>query len=430
MKINVINIGCFKNLVDCEKLMKQLSIAGYDVGFGESDSYFDIVIINTCGFIENADNNSLQLLKQYAKRKQECSIKELWVMGCYSQKRGEELRIDVPEVDRIYGNFDWGNILADLGIKSVISHERILTTPGHYAYLKISEGCNSHCSYCIKPKINGPLTSYDIKELVNEAKYLVKNGVKEIQIVAQNLTAYGLDIYKEKRISELVNRIADIDGVKWIRLHYAYPIGFPLDLLDIMRQRDNVCNYLDMAIQHCNTKMLKLMRRSMTKEQLTELIATIRDRVPGIYLRTTVMTGHPGETRSDFEELYEFVKEQRFERMGVFAYSHQLGTYCDKKYIDEIPQSTKIERALSLMSLQNTIYESLNNSLIGMEESVIIDEKDGEYYIGRSQHSTPMADPRVCIKSNVELNIGKFYNVKYVGSHGKDLMAETLKCID
>lgn len=426
MRINVINIGCFKNLVDCEKLIKQLTIAGHDVVFGESNSLFDIAIINTCGFIGNADSDSLQLLKQYAKRKSECTIKELWVMGCYSQKRGEKLRVDIPEVDRIYGNFDWGNILVDLGSKSLISHERTLTTPNHYAYLKISEGCNSPCSYCIKPKINGPLSSYDIKELVNEAKYLVRNGVKELQFVAQNLTAYGLDIYKEKRIAELVNRIADIDGVEWIRLHYAYPIGFPFELLDTIRQRENVCNYLDMAIQHCNTKMLKLMRRSMTKEQLTDLIATIRDRVPGIYLRTTVMTGHPGETQSDFEELYEFVKEQRFERLGVFAYSHQSGTYCDKNYLDDIPQSVKIERALSLMSLQNSIYKSLNDSLVGTVEKVIIDEKRGEYYIGRGEHSTPMADPKIYVTSNLSLNIGDFYNVKITGVRGRDINGEII----
>lgn len=406
--------------------MKQLLMAGHDVVFGESNSLFDIAIINTCGFIGNADSDSLQLLKLYAKRKSECKIKELWVMGCYSQKRGEKLRIDIPEVDRIYGNFDWENILVELGSKSLITHERTLTTPIHYAYLKISEGCNSPCSYCIKPKINGPLTSYDIKELVDEARYLVKNGVKELQFVAQNLTAYGLDIYKDKRITELVNRIADIDGVEWIRLHYAYPVGFPLDLLDTIRQRENVCNYLDMAIQHCNTKMLKLMRRNMTKEQLTELIATIRDRVPGIYLRTTVMTGHPGETQSDFDELYEFVKEQRFERMGVFAYSHQSGTYCDKNYVDNIPQSVKIERALSLMSLQSSIYESLNGSLVGMFEKVIIDEKYGEYYIGRGEHSTPMADPKIYVSSNLSLNIGDFYNVKITGVRGKDINGEII----
>jgi len=261
---------------------------------------------------------------------------------------------------------------------------------------------------------------------VDEARYLVKNGVKELQFVAQNLTAYGLDIYKEKRIAELVNRIADIDGVEWIRLHYAYPVGFPLDLLDTIRQRENVCNYLDMAIQHCNTKMLKLMRRSMTKEQLIELIATIRDRVPGIYLRTTVMTGHPGETQSDFDELHEFVKEQRFERMGVFAYSHQSGTYCDKNYVDNIPQSVKIERALSLMSLQNSIYESLNDSLVGTVEKVIIDEKLGEYYIGRGEHSTPMADPKIYVSSNLNLSIGSFYNVKITSVKGKDINGEII----
>ena len=424
MKINVVNIGCFKNLVDCEKLMRQLTLIGHNVVFGENEAYFDIAIINTCGFIGNADSDSLLLLKQYAQRKRTGAINELWVMGCYSQKRGESLRSDIPEIDKIYGNFDWSNILADIGSDATISHERTLTTPPHYAYLKISEGCNSPCSYCIKPQINGPLTSYSINKLVDEVKYLAKNGVKEIQLVAQNLTAYGLDIYKEKRISELVNRIADIDGVKWIRLHYAYPIGFPLDLLDTMRQRDNICNYLDMAIQHCNTKMLKLMRRGMSKEQLVELIATIRDSVPGIYLRTTVMTGHPGETQTDFEELYEFVKEQRFERMGVFAYSHQSGTYCDKNYTDDIPQNLKIERALSLMSLQNSIYENLNNSLIGTVESVIIDGKAGDFYIGRSEHSTPMADPKIFISSQKSLNIGEFYNVKITDAKGKDMNGE------
>lgn len=424
MKINIVNIGCFKNLVDCEKLMKQLSIAGYDVVFGENKSKFDITILNTCGFVENADNDSLKLIRKYVERKRENYTKELWVMGCYSQKRGQLLKIDIPDIDKIYGNFDWGNILIDLGIKSIINRERILTTPSHYAYLKISEGCNCKCSYCIKPKINGPLTSYDINELVSEVEYLVMNGVKEFQLVAQNLTAYGLDLYKEKRITELVNRIADIKGVEWIRLHYAYPIGFPLDLSDTMRQRDNVCNYLDMAIQHCNTKMLKLMRRNMTKEQLIDLLAEIRARVPGIYLRTTLMTGHPGETEEDFQELYEFVKEQRFERMGVFAYSHQVGTYCDNNYVDEIPKNVKINRALTLMLLQKSIYETLNTSLIGSVKRVIVDSKNGEIHIGRSQHSTPMADPKIYISPDNNLNIGDFYNVKITSVRGKDVTGQ------
>lgn len=427
MKINVINIGCFKNLVDCEKLMRQLSIAGHSVVFGESNCFFDIAIINTCGFIGNADNDSLQLLKLYAKRKHEGWIKELWIMGCYSQKRGENLRKDVPEVDKIYGNFNWTNILVDLGAKkTTFFYERTLTMANHYAYLKISEGCNSPCSYCIKPIINGPLSSYEIKDLVKEVECLADKGVREVQVVAQNLTAYGLDLYGSKCISELVNRIADVKGIDWIRLHYAYPIGFPMDLLDTINERDNVCKYLDMAIQHCNTKMLKLMRRNMTKEHLCDLLCTIRDKVPGIYIRTTVMTGHPGETPEDFEELYTFIKEQRFERMGVFAYSHQSGTYCDRNYKDEIPQKVKIERALSLINLQNNIYKNLNNSLIGTKVKVIIDTKTEDYYIGRDEHSTPIADPKIYISSDHNLKIGEFYNVIITKERGKDLNAQLL----
>lgn len=426
MRINVVNIGCFKNLVDCEKLISRLSAAGHDVVFGESQDNYDICIINTCGFIGNADNDSSALLRKYALLKKQGLMNQLWVMGCYSEKRGENIRIDIPEVDRIYGNFNWNEILKVLDAGDSVTYERTLTTPGHYAYLKISEGCNSPCSYCIKPIINGPLTSYDMKDIVQEVKYLSGNGVKEIQLVAQNLTAYGQDIYRQKRIAELVNRIADVNGIEWIRLHYAYPIGFPMELLDTIRQRDNVCKYLDMAIQHCSTKMLKLMRRTMTKEHLTELIGTIRERVPGIFLRTTVMTGHPGETQEDFEELYRFVEEQKFERMGVFAYSHQSGTYCDKNYIDDIPQEVKIDRALALMSLQSRNYDSLNKSLKGSIEKVIIDSRTDQGYIGRGEHSTPMADPKIFISSEYDLNIGDFYNVRITGSRGKDMNGEII----
>lgn len=420
------NIGCFKNLVDCEKLMCRLSAAGHDVVFGESQDSYDICIINTCGFISNADNDSSALLRKYALLKKQGGMNELWVMGCYSEKRGESLKSDIPEVDRIYGNFNWNDILKALDAGVSVNHERILTTPSHYAYLKISEGCNSPCSYCIKPVINGPLTSYAMKDLVKEVKYLAGNGVKEIQLVAQNLTAYGQDIYGQKLISELVNRIADLNGIEWIRLHYAYPIGFPMELLDTIRQRENVCNYLDMAIQHCSTKMLKLMCRSMTKEHLTELIGTIRERVPGIFLRTTVMTGHPGETQDDFEELYRFVQEQKFERMGVFAYSHQSGTYCDRNYIDDIPQEVKIDRALALMDLQSRNYDSLNESLAGTVEKVIIDSRMEGTYIGRGEHSTPMADPKVFISSDRDLRIGDFYTVRITGSRGKDMNGEII----
>lgn len=421
MTINVINIGCFKNLVDCEKLIKQLEPVCDKVVFGECNDYFDLVIINTCGFISNAENDSLAILRKYAELKKFGSIGELWVMGCYSQKRGENLRSDIPLIDRIYGNFNWYKIIDDLHGHYKETYERRITTPKHYAYLKISEGCNQSCSYCIKPILNGPLQSYDIQSLIEECKYLVSQGVKEFQIVGQNLTSYGQDLYGEKRIAELVNRIADVKGVEWIRLHYAYPLAFPMKLLDIIRERENVCNYLDMAIQHCSTKMLKLMHRAMSKERLVELITTIRERVPGIYLRTTVMTGHPGETISDFEELYEFVKQMRFERMGVFAYSHQEGTYNHRHYIDNIPRSVKEERALSLMRLQADIYKSINTLLIGTIERCIIDYRDGDYWIGRSEHSTPMADPKIYIPYSDDINVGSFYNVRITHARGKDM---------
>lgn len=421
MTVNVINIGCFKNLVDCEKLVKQLETVCGRVIFGECDDIADIVIINTCGFISNAENDSLAILREYAERKKHGRVGELWVMGCYSQKRGGELRKDIPLIDRIYGNFNWHEIIDDLHGHYDSCVQRRITTPGHYAYLKISEGCNQPCSYCIKPILNGPLHSYDMKSLVDECRYLVGQGVKELQIVAQNLTSYGQDLYGEKRITELINRIADIKGVEWIRLHYAYPLAFPIDLLDTIRERENVCNYLDMAIQHCNSRILGLMRRNMSKEQLADLIATIREKVPGIYLRTTVMTGHPGETQSDFEELYEFVKQTRFERMGVFAYSHQEGTYNFHHYKDVIPQSVKEERALSLMALQHDIYESLNTSLVGSTEKIIVDYRSDDYFVGRSEHSTPMADPKIYIPYSEDIRIGNFYTAEITRVRGKDM---------
>lgn len=421
MTINVINIGCFKNLVDCERLIKQLEAVCDKVVFGESDNYSDIVIINTCGFISNAENASLALLRKYEQYKRDGKIGELWAMGCYSQKRGEALRNEVPLIDRIYGNFNWNLIINDLQGCYTPTYQRQITTPKHYAYLKISEGCNQPCSYCIKPILNGPLHSYDIPSLVDECKYLVAQGVKEIQVVAQNLTSYGQDIYGERRITELINRLADIKGIEWIRLHYAYPINFPVSLLDCIRERENVCNYLDMAIQHCNAKMLKLMHRSMSKEQLTDLIRMIRDRVPGIYLRTTVMTGHPGETQSDFEELYDFIQRMRFERLGVFAYSHQEGTYNYLHYKDDIPQSVKEERALALIGLQNDIYKSLNTSLLGTTERIIIDYQEGDYFVGRSEHSTPVADPKVYIPCSKDIQVGQFYNTRITHVRGKDM---------
>lgn len=417
MIINVINVGCFKNLVDCEKLIYQLEAGGNTVFFGEKKEFVDIVIVNTCGFIDDAEGESLSVLRKCAERKRHGMCRSLFVMGCLSQKKGYGLKSEIPEIDRIYGNFNWLEILTDLGSIYADDFHRHLTTPAHYAYLKISEGCNMPCSYCIKPILNGSLHSVDIKALVEECKYLVSKGVKEFNIVAQNLTSYGEDLYGAKRITELLQRISDIPGVDWIRLHYAYPVGFPISLLDVMNERENVCKYLDIAVQHCSTKMLRLMRRGMTYEMLVGLIDKIREKVPGIYLRTTVMTGHPGEGEKEFEELKRFVIKQRFERLGVFPYSHQQGSFCFDNYSDIIPENVKRARALELMKIQRDLYEKMNYSLIG---NIVDTETVGGYY-GRSQHSTPIADPKVVITSDRKLDIGGFYDIEYTEIVGKDI---------
>lgn len=427
MRINVENIGCFKNLVDCEKLIHQFDRLGISTHFGPCIEPVDIAIINTCGFTGDADFESRMLIEKYIEYKHSGIVGELWVMGCYSQKRGVALKDEYSEVDRIYGNFDWRNIVRDLGGSFSEDCDRFLTTPQHYAYIKISEGCNMPCSYCIKPKLNGPLKSVPMDEIICECRQLVNRGVREFQLVAQNLTSYGEDIYGEKRIAELVARISDIAGVDWIRLHYAYPTGFPKNLLDVMNERGNVCKYLDMAIQHCSTKMLRIMRRGMTKESLTDLLSEIRGRVPGIYLRTTVMTGHPGETESDYQELKEFVIRQKFERLGVFPYSHQEGSYCHINYSDDIPEKVKRNRALELMALQNKIYREQNDALAGTIEGVIIDScGSSDTYIGRSEHSTPMADPKVIVRSPSALRIGSFYMVRYAESAGRDIYGDVM----
>lgn len=422
LRIHIINIGCFKNLVDCEKLMKQLEISGFSVEFGHPKQFADIVIINTCGFIGDAEKDSLDLINKYANAKIKKQIGALWVMGCYAQKKGTELMDEISQIDKVYGNFNWHDILSDLESEYTPNNERILTTPAHYAYLKISEGCNQKCSYCIKPILNGPLRSVDIKNIEHECRILAAKGVKELQVVAQNLTSYGLDLYKKKQISELINRIADIKGIEWIRLHYAHPVGFPRELLDTIKERDNVCNYLDMAIQHCSTKMLKLMKREMSKQELTALIQEIRERVPGIFIRTTVMTGHPGETESDFDELYEFVKTQRFERMGVFPYSHEKLSFSGRNYEDEVTEKIKRNRAVTLMELQKKIYKELNDSQIGKKKKVIIDSFNDHHYLARGEHSTPMADPKIVIdRRERELVIGNFYHVELTQTLGKDM---------
>ena len=423
MRINLLNIGCFKNLVDSERLMHVLVDAGLDVHFGELEQSADIAIINTCGFIGEAEDESLSTIRRYARMKKEGRVGQLWIMGCYSQKHGEKLTEIVPEVDKIYGNFNWETLPQDLGIGMAIGLKRYLTTPSHYAFVKISEGCNQPCSYCIKPILNGPLKSEPMERVLEECRWLASQGVKEIQLVAQNLTTYGLDLYGKKRISELVSRISDLPGIEWIRLHYAYPSGFPKELLPVIRERENVCKYLDMAIQHSETKMLKLMRRGMSKESLTQLISDIRESVPGLYLRTTVMVGHPGETEPDYEALKQFVAEQRFERLGVFRYSHQVGSFCHQNYTDSISPEIKKERALGILAVQKQVLNEINDQTIGKDVRVIIDRKQDDDYIGRSEHSTPMADPIVKIRTEKQLSVGEFYNVRISEKADKNLLA-------
>lgn len=426
MRIHIENIGCFKNLVDSERLYHALEVAGFSVTFGSFTQDADIAIINTCGFIGDAEEDSEALIRQYAKIKEEGHINQLWVIGCYGQKYGESLKHRIPTIDRIFGNFDWINILHILGHEFPADVQRHITTPPHYAYLKISEGCNRPCAYCIKPILNGKLASVPMETLLEEVRWMVSQGVREFQIVAQNLTDYGLDTYGEKRIAELVDRIADVPGVDWIRLHYAYPLGFPKDLLKVIREHENVCNYLDMALQHCNTKMLKKMRRGGSKEYITDLLIEIRESVPGIYLRTTMMTGFPGETIEMFDELCEFVMEQKFERMGVFRYSAQKGSYSAKYYTDDIPNDEKTRRALHLMHIQKQYYQTLHQSLLGTVHRVIADEcVDGKYHC-RTEHSTPMADPKVIVESDHSLSIGSFYQVQFTGVLGKDIAGKVM----
>lgn len=421
MTIHIENIGCFKNLVDSERLLHAIEKAGFEATFGTFCRDSDIAIINTCGFIGDAEEDSAALISQYVHHKQNGRLGQLWIMGCYGQKYGEALKEKFPEIDRVFGNFNWHDILHVLGHEYNIGIHRHVTTPAHYAYLKISEGCNRPCAYCIKPVLNGRYTSVPMETLIDEARWLVSQGVREFQIVAQNLTDYGIDIYGKKTIAELIARISDIPGVDWIRLHYAYPIGFPRELLKVMRERENVCNYLDMALQHCNSDILRLMRRVISKEQLREFLAEIRDEVPGIYLRTTMMTGFPGETTKMFDELCEFVLEQKFERMGVFRYSSQKGSYSEVHYKNNVPDKEKTRRALYLMNLQKERYESLNKSMIGKKQRVIVDEFHHGSYFCRTEHSTPMADPKVVVWSKESIPIGSFQQVVFTKSLGKDI---------
>lgn len=394
--------------------MRQLELTGYTVEHDPQKVDGEIVVINTCGFIGDAKEESINMILEVAEAKKKGKIKQLYVMGCLSQRYFQELNTEIPEVDKYYGKFDWPQLLNHLGKQHIpqAQEERTITTPAHYAYLKIAEGCNRSCAYCSIPIITGKYKSRTIEDILNETHYLVQKGVKEIQLIAQDLTYYGYDIHKKFVLPELIQRISDIPQIQWIRLHYAYPAQFPYELLPIMAERENICKYLDIALQHISDKMLKQMRRNITKKQTYDLITRIRSEVPGIHLRTTLMVGHPGEEEEDFQELLQFVKDIRFERMGAFPYSEEEGTYSAKHYKDTIPSETKQQRMNTLMALQEKIALQQQEKKIGQTLKTIIDREDPQYYIGRTQFDSPEVDPEVLIEKNTKLTIGTFYNVQ------------------
>ena len=432
--IDIITLGCSKNLVDSEKLMKQLEANGYKVTHDSDHPQGEIAVINTCGFIGDAKEESINMILEFCQAKEEGRLKKLYVMGCLSERYLKDLQMEIPQVDKFYGKFNWNELLADLGkaYHSEFAIERHLTTPKHYAYLKISEGCDRKCSYCAIPIITGKHVSRPmeeiLEEILDEVRLLVSEGVKEFQVIAQELTYYGVDLYKKQMLPELIEQMAHIPGVEWIRLHYAYPAHFPEDLFRVMRENDNVCKYMDIALQHISDNMLQKMRRHVTKEETYQLIEKFRKEVPGIHLRTTLMVGHPGETEQDFEELMEFVRTARFDRMGAFAYSEEEGTYSAKHYKDEIPQEVKQQRLDKLMELQQEISADLSHRKIGQEFKVIIDRKEGDYYIGRTQFDSPEVDPEVLINvENHRLRIGSFHRVKVYDADDFDLYATIVK---
>ena len=427
-KVDIITLGCSKNLVDSEQLMRQFVANGYTVEHDPHKINGEIVVVNTCGFIGDAQEESINMILELGEQKQKGRIGKLFVMGCLSERFLKDLEKELPEVDRFYGKFNWKELISDLGksYHQELATERVLTTPRHYAYVKIEEGCNRTCSYCSIPIITGAYQSRPMDEIVDEVRGLVAQGVKEFQMIAQDLTFYGLDRYKRMALPELVERVSDIPGVEWIRLHYGYPSHFPYDLLPVMRERDNVCKYMDIALQHISDPMLKMMRRNITKAETYELLERMRREVPGIHLRTTLMVGHPGETEQDFEELIRFVKDIRFERMGAFAYSHEEGTYAYQHYKDEIPQEVKQDRLDYLMRVQEGISADVNASKVGQTFRVIVDREEEDFYVGRTQYDSPEVDPEILISKDTPLSPGSFYQVKVIDAQAFDLYGKVL----
>lgn len=424
-KINIICLGCSKNLVDSELLMKQLYAEGYEVEADAEKSNAEIVVINTCGFIGDAKEESVNTILDYAELRKDGDIERLYVMGCLSERYKNDLPKEIPEVDKFFGKFDWNGIIGDLGkhYHTELKHDRILSTPNHYAYLKISEGCNRKCSYCAIPLITGSYNSRPIEEIVEEVEKLAAQGVKELLVIAQDLSYYGFDLYGEYKLAELTNRISKVEGIEWIKLHYAYPTNFPLNIVEEMAANPKVCHYLDIALQHSSDNMLKIMRRGITREKTIELINDIRKIVPDICLRTTLLVGHPGETEDDFEDLKSFVKEMKFERLGVFPYSHEEDTHTALTYEDNIPQEVKDARAEEIMTIQENISWENNQKLVNTKVKVIIDRKEGDTFIGRTPYDSPEVDLDVVITSKEDMKVGEFYIVTITDADTFDLFA-------
>ena len=429
-QIDIITMGCSKNLVDSELLMKHLEANRYKCMHDSQHPQGEIAVINTCGFIESAKEESVNTILDFVNRKNNGQLSKLYVMGCLSQRYQKELEEDIPEVDRFYGKFNFKQLLSDLGKAEIPSCDgsRSLTTPHHYAYIKIAEGCDRQCAYCAIPLITGKHRSRPIDDILDEVSMLAANGTKEFQIIEQELTYYGVDFDGKRHVTELISRMAAIPGVEWIRLHYAYPNQFPMDLLDVIREKPQVCKYLDVALQHISDHMLTRMRRNVTKEQTLDFVKSIREKVPGIHIRTTLMVGFPGETEEDFKELMDFVRWARFERMGAFAYSHEEGTYGAKHYKDDVPEDVKQCRLNELMALQQDISAEIEAEKIGKTLKVIIDRKEGDYYVGRSEFCSPDVDPEVLIKAGKRLRVGNFYNVLITDSDEFDLYGEVTVC--
>ena len=413
-RIDVISLGCSKNLVDSERLLRQLRDCGFEAHHNSDNVKGDIVVVNTCGFIGDAKEESVNTILEYAEAKNDGRIKELFVMGCLSERYRKDLQTEIPEIDRLYGKFDWVNLISEVVKKNpaTLPYERVITTPRHYAYLTISAGCNRFCSFCVIPLITGRHKSRSIEEILKEVEYLVKQGVKEFNVIAQDLSSYGLDLYGKLMLPELIDRMAQMEGVEWIRLHYAYPAQFPHEILDVMAKHPNVCKYLDIALQHINDRVLENMRRHINKEQTLQLLEEIRTKVPGIHIRTTLMVGFPGEDEAAFEELKQFIKDARFERMGAFAYCEEEDTFGAKNFEDSIPQEVKEARLSEIMELQETISLEINEAKVGQTMKVIIDREEPDYYIGRTEFDSPEVDPEVLVSKEKTLQIGQFYNVE------------------